>query len=475
MSLIRIVSDGVFIPQRGLEPSDITSLHSSLEEIRDSVFQRDLPSLAKALENDEDVDVDESLKPLDTAFVDLPARLLTAYRNDRSNSELESILAAARGIRERADRVVVIGIGGSYMGARALMDSLCHPYFNELSRGQRGSYPRMYFEGNNVDNDALQGLFDLLVTGNKWSEIEDRWALVPISKSGGTTEPAVAFRLLLSNLQKLAPQDAHKFIVPITGKDGRLDHLTQQLGCEEMLEVPDGVGGRFSVLSAVGLLPAALLGIDIMRLLEGAKAMTEHFQTAAPADNLVLQFAAIGHLMEVKRDANIRILATWAKSLEAVGLWYDQLLAESLGKNELGTTPITAVNTRDLHSRAQQHQQGRYDKLIVNVLPGKPRTDPLLVETSELNQDRLNDIAGKSVPEVLDAAIKGVDEALRGDDRPTISLELGEVNPYTIGQLLQMLMLATVVEGRLLGVNPYGQPGVQVYKTNMDRNLGRTV
>ena len=468
MSLIELKTDGVFIPERGLDRDELSGINDHLGQIRDSVFQRDLPSF-------ESGDIDDELQPLDTAFVDLPSRMLEAYKTHRDNSEVENVLKNARRLAEAVDRVVVIGIGGSYMGARALMESLCHPYYNELTRGQR-AYPRMYFEGNNVDTEAIQGLFDLLVHGNDWSSVDERWALVPISKSGGTTEPAVAFRLLLAQLQRLAKDSAAEFIVPVTGKDGRLDELTKRLGRdkdEKLLEVPDGVDGRFSVLSPVGLLPAALLGIDIVRLLEGAKAMTEHFETAKPADNVVLQFAGVGHLMEMKRGANIRIMAMWSKSLEALGLWYDQLLAESLGKSELGTTPITAVNTRDLHSRAQQHQQGRYDKLIVNVRPGPPRTDSLVVEKSVRDEDQLNEIAGKTVEEVMNAADGGVDEALRSDSRPTISIELEQINPYSIGQLLQMLMLATVVEGRLLGVNPYGQPGVQAYKTNMDRLLGR--
>ncbi|MFP6677173.1 MAG: glucose-6-phosphate isomerase [Pirellulaceae bacterium] len=466
MSLIDLATDGVFIPQRGLQKEELSALDGRLAEIRDSIYERDLSEFAAGTASDERL-------PLDTAFVDLPDRLLHTYKSDRDQSVLNDVLVVARRLSELVDRVVVLGIGGSYMGARALMESLCHPYFNELSRGQRGGYPRLYFEGNNVDNDALQGLLDLLLQGNEWQHVEDRWGIVPISKSGGTTETAVAFRIMLAKLRELTGGTVSDYIVPITGADGRLDQMTKGLGCGEMLEVPDGVGGRFSVLSAVGLLPAALLGIDIVRLLEGAKAMNEHFRQAAAAENIVLQFAAIGHLMDVKRNANIRVLSVWSKSLEAIGLWYDQLLAESLGKNQLGATPITTVNTRDLHSRAQQHQQGCYDKLIVNVLPGRHRTDALTVGHHEKNEDRLNDIADKTVPEVLDAAILGVDQALRGDDRPAIGIELGEINPYTVGQLLQMLMLATVVEGRLLHINPYGQPGVQAYKTNMDRNLGR--
>jgi glucose-6-phosphate isomerase len=466
MSLIELTTDGVFIPQRGLQPEELSALDHRLTEIRDSVFERDLPDFSAGT-------ADGDRLPLDTAFVDLPDRLLHAYKTDRANSVLNDVLRIARRLYELVDRVVILGIGGSYMGARALMESLCHPYFNELSRGQRGGYPRLYFEGNNVDNDALQGLIDLLVPGNKWQHADDRWAVVPISKSGGTTETAVAFRIMLAKLQELAGDTASDYIVPITGKDGRLDRMTKELRCAEMLEVPDGVGGRFSVLSSVGLLPAALLGIDIVRLLEGANAMNQHFRQAASSDNIVLQYAAIGHLMDVKRRANIRIFSVWSKSLEAVGLWYDQLLAESLGKNQRGPTPITTVNTRDLHSRAQQHQQGCYDKLIVNVLPGRHRTDALTVGHRGMNEDQLNDIASKTVPDIMDAAILGVDQALREDSRPAIGIHLGEINPYTVGQLLQMLMLATVVEGRLLDVNPYGQPGVQAYKTNMDRQLGR--
>lgn len=466
MSLIELKQDGVFIPRRGLATDELTALHGTLDTIRQSVFERDLPAYAAG-------DVEEHLQPLDTAFVDLPARLLAEYKGEqRESSELQLILSQARGLADLVDRVVVIGIGGSYMGARALMESLCHPYYNELPRETR-VWPRMYFEGNNMDTEAIRGLFDLLVTGNRWGDVADRWGLIPISKSGGTTEPAVAFRVLLQQLAKLEANDLARYIVPVSGEGGRLDRLTEQLGCQQRLRVPDGVGGRFSVFSAVGLLPAALLGIDIIRLLEGAKSMTEHFQAAPVEDNVVLQFAGIGHLMDKLRGANIRVLAMWSKALEGVGLWYDQLLAESLGKEQLGPTPITTVNTRDLHSRAQQHQQGAYDKFIINIRPGKPRTDAITIDESDRDEDQLNEIAGKTVEDVLRAADEGVEQALRADDRPTMSLELGEINPYTIGQLLQMLMLATVVEGRLLGVNPYGQPGVQAYKTNMDRILGR--
>jgi len=171
--------------------------------------------------------------------------------------------------------------------------------------------------------------------------------------------------------------------------------------------------------------------------------------------------------------ANLRILCMWAKSLECAGLWYDQLLAESLGKRLLGATPLTTVNTRDLHSRAQQHQQGRRDKLFVNVIVDKWRFDALPVGKSEFDQDKLNEIAGKSLPELMSAAIQGTNEAYKSDGRPTIDLHLPTTDVTVMGQYFQWLMIATVVEGRLLGINPYGQPGVQMYKGAMKRILGR--
>jgi glucose-6-phosphate isomerase len=264
-----------------------------------------------------------------------------------------------------------------------------------------------------------------------------------------------------------------ELVVPVTGTSGRLFDLAKALGCPELYEVPDGVGGRFSVLSAVGLLPAALLGLNVVKLLEGAAAMNAHFREAPPGKNVVLDYVGVSHLWETQRGADIRILSVWAKSLESVGLWYDQLLAESLGKAELGAMPLTTVNTRDLHSRAQQHQEGRRDKLITNLIVDRWRCDPLPVGRSEFDQDKLNDLANKTLPELMTAAIQGTNQAYREDQRPTADLYLPDTSEATIGQLFQMFMLATAVEGRLLGINPYGQPGVEGYKKNMGRILGR--
>ncbi len=413
--------------------------------------------------------------PLDAAFYQLPERLRQDYDARGTASELGKILTAADRLARAVDRVVVLGIGGSYMGARALMDACCHPYYNELPRDRRGNRPRVYFEGNNVDNDAANGLRDLLGVGARADAPDDPWAIVVISKSGGTIETAVAFRQLLALLREAVDGDSKRLgqlIVPVTGDEGKLRDLAAELDCLDQFSVPNGVGGRFSVLSPVGLLPAAILGLDVVKLLDGAMAMNEHFQSAPLADNVVLQYVGVSHLLETQRGATIRVLSAWSKALESVGLWYDQLLAESLGKQKKGATPITAVNTRDLHSRAQQHQEGRFDKLHTNLIVDQWRTRPLKVGPSELNQDDLNQIADKTLPDLMDAAIKGTNQAYREGGRPTANLHLPAVDEYHLGQFFQMMMLATVVEGRLIGVNPYGQPGVQLYKRKMKEKLG---
>ncbi len=470
--LLRFDPSGAFIPETGLEPSDVASLGATLEKLRDEVCDIDVKMLAG------DIATPAEKQPLDAGFYTMPERLLAEYEADRSGSELARILAFTKQMMTKVDRVVVLGIGGSYMGARALMDACCQPYFNELSRGDRGSRPRIYFEGNNVDNDATQGLLHLLGANrdHQAKGVDDSWGLVVISKSGGTLETASAFRQFLSALETSCGSDAEKIrerLIPVTGESGKLHDFATELGCPEIFPVPDGVGGRFSILSAVGLVPAALMGINVMKLLQGAAAMNEHFRTAKAADNVVLQYTAVNHLMEVKRGANIRLLSMWSKALESAGMWYDQLLAESLGKAEKGAMPLTTVNTRDLHSRHQQHQEGRRDKIVNNVIVEKYRFDALPIGSRATDPDTLNDIASKTLPDIMKAAIDGTNQALRDDGRPSTNIHLPVVDEYTMGQYFQMLMLATVVEGRLLGLNPYGQPGVEAYKKNMNRNLGR--
>jgi glucose-6-phosphate isomerase len=470
---LRLEIGGAIDDQYGLRHEQLEALYPKLDQLRREIADTD----PKRYEGT--APIPTGYEPLDARFAWLPQEIVTDYRARRDASELGRIFAVSQMLHDSVDRVVVLGIGGSYMGARALMDACCHPYHNLQTRGQRGSKPRMFFEGNNVDNDASQALLEWLreESSSATSEVGKRWAIVVISKSGGTLETAVALRQFVASLESQLGSDAAKWlgklVVPVTGADGKLADFSKRLGCEQVFSVPDGVGGRFSVLSSVGLLPAAIIGLDVMQLLDGAVAMTKHFETAPAAENLVLRYVAVNHLLELHRGCDLRVMSVWSKALEAVGLWYDQLFAESIGKQGKGATPLTTVNTRDLHSRHQQHQQGKNNKVFNNIIVDRYRSDPLAVGMSDRNEDGLNDIAKKTLPDVMAAAIQGTNEALHSDGRPTLNIHLPSTSTFAIGQLMQMLMLATVVEGRLLGINPYGQPGVEAYKKNMSRILGR--
>ena len=345
--------DGALIPEHGITREEIQQLIPRLEQAREEVIKTDLPLFASG----QGIPLEK--QPLDAGFHEMPERILDEYQSNREASELGRILAVAKKLRERVDKVVVLGIGGSYMGARALMETCCQPYFNELTRAERGGRPRMYFEGNNVDNDWSQGLLHFLRTNSVGEGPVGKWAIVVISKSGGTLETAAAFRQFLAALEEQVGRDhLPEYVVPVTGATGKLASLADAIGCQDRFLVPDGVGGRFSVLSAVGLLPAAILGIDVVMLLEGAAAMNGQFRIAPVGENPVLDYVAVNHLLEKQRGVVTRVLSVWSKSLESAGFWYDQLLAESLGKAEQGALPLTCLNSRDLHSRAQQHQEG---------------------------------------------------------------------------------------------------------------------
>jgi glucose-6-phosphate isomerase len=404
-------------------------------------------------------------------------KTLDAYRRKQDTSELGKVIRIANRLREDVDRVVVLGIGGSYLGARALFDALGHAYHNEMPANLRMSKPRIYFEGNNVDNDSLQELLELLENTCVDPNItEERWGAIVISKSGGTIETAAALRAIAGELIRFYGGGADvlpQMLVPITGPKGKLRDLCEAEGYspDDILTIPDDVGGRFSVFSPVGLLPAAVAGLDIRALLLGASTMTKRFLEEPFERNPVLQYAAVNYLMNEEMKKSTRVLAVWSRKLEAVGWWYDQLLSESLGKQGRGATPLTVVYTRDLHSRGQQHQEGTRDKIINNLVIKTAKHPPIMVGMSERNEDDLNQFSRRSYPDLQDAAFKGTMQAYSEAARPTADIVMPTVTEHTIGQLMQMLMLATVVEGRLMKINPYGQPGVEAYKHNMMRIL----
>lgn len=460
--------------QRWCLPSDaLLKAREDLENARQRALN-DLILLRYGRPPDDD---SGSYEALDAGFIDYPERLLDEYKEKGEESEVGRIERVATYLREQADRVVVLGIGGSYMGARALFEAHCDPYHNELTRSEREGIPRIYFAGNNFDNDALAGLLELIeLRAIRPTEVEECWGVVVASKSGGTLETAAALRIVTRAAESYyvgADELLKGLIVPVTGAQGKLRALAEAFGCKHVFTVPEDIGGRFSILTPVGLLPAAVMGLDIIALLEGALVMTKRFRDQPVGENPVLDYVGVAHLMESQRQATIRVLSVWTNRLEATGLWYDQLLAESLGKQERGATPITAVNTRDLHSRGQQHQEGRRDKLITNVVARRPRHAPLRIGHSRYDQDELNRFENEEIPDLLSAAWKGTNRAYLEAARPTTDIILPRLDEFALGQLYQMLMLATVVEGRLIDVNPYGQPGVEAYKHHMNAILAK--
>jgi glucose-6-phosphate isomerase len=449
-----------------LPPNKLKDLEPRLMQVRSKIAtERELKSPPP------------ELSPLDAGFIDLPQKTLDQHRRQGDASVLGRVLTLAGRLREEVDRVVILGIGGSYLGARALFEALRSAYHNELPSKDRQYNPRIYFEGNNVDNDALQELLDLLQLCCVEPENRDeRWGVVVISKSGGTIETAAAYRIFRREMAEyygLHSPRLKQLVIPVTGAAGKLRELCRADGIEDedILTIPGDVGGRYSVFTPVGLVPAALMGLDARALLLGAASMSKKFLEEPFERNPVLQYAAVNHLMFTQADKPMRVLAIWSKKLEALGLWYDQLLAESLGKRGTGPTPLTTVQTRDLHSRGQQHQEGTRDKVINNLVLKAPNHPPILIGMADKNQDDLNQYSRKGLPDLMNAAHHGTNQAYLDVCRPTADLVLPTLSEHTLGQLMQMLMLATVVEGRLMGINPYGQPGVEAYKKNMNTFL----
>jgi len=452
--------------QNYVPPDRLDGMKKAAEQVRGQV------AAERGMSN-----VPPKLQPLQPGFIDLPQTLLDNLRRKGDASELGRINRLATRMRENCDRVVVLGIGGSYLGARALFDALCHTYHNEMPAKLRTGRPRMYFEGNNLDNDALADLLDLLEVSCVEPDVsEERWGAVVISKSGGTLETAAAYRAVRAEAAKFyGPKSPwlKQLFVAVTGPKGKLRDLARAEGLAEddILTIPDDIGGRYSVFTPVGLMPAAVMGLDVRALLLGAAAMTKRFLEEPFDRNPVLQYATVNHILTTEMKKPIRVMAAWSRKLESVGLWYDQLLRESLGKAGKGATPVTAVYTRDLHSRGQQHQDGARDKAITNLYVKTTKHPPIMVGMADRNEDELNAISRKGYPDLMEAAFHGTNQAYAEAARPTADLTLPAISEHAIGQLLQMLMLATVVEGRLSGTNPYGQPGVEAYKANMMRIL----
>jgi len=449
-----------------LSPNRLKDLVPRLNQVRSQLaIERELKQ------------VPAELQPLDAGFIDLPQQILDEHRRRAEEGLLGRVIREANRLRDDVDRVVILGVGGSSLGARALFCALRGSYHNELSSETRLGSPRIYFEGNALDTDALQELLELLQTTCVDPEMrKERWGVIVISKSGATLETAAAYRVFRREAVEYygsRSENLHKLFIPITGPTSKLRELCLADGFtdEQIFTIPDNVGGRFSVFTPAGLLPAAVMGLDVRALLLGATVMTRRFFEEPFEHNPALQYAAVNHLMTEELGKSTRVLAIWSKKLEALGHWYDQLLAESLGKQGRGPTPLTAVGTRDLHARGQQHQEGTRDKLINNLVLKNSQNVPITMAMAERNEDDLNALNRKTLIDLAEAARQSANQAYAEAGHPTADLVVPTLSEHTMGQLMQMLMLATVVEGRLMGVNPYGQPGGEIYRRKMAQLL----
>ncbi len=404
------------------------------------------------------------------AFIDLPQVTLDNYRRKGEDSDLGRVLTLATRLSEQADHVVFLGDAGATLGPRALFEAFLSRHHNQLPPQTRLGVPRIYFEGDSADNDSLQNLLDLLqITCIDPEQREERWAVVALDKSGDALEPAVALRVFRREATEyygLRSEWLTELFAAVTGGKGKLRQLFHAYGHSDanILSVPENIGSPLSVFTAAGLLPAAIMGLDVRALLLGAAAMTKRFLEEPFERNPVLQFAGMNYLMTQECHKPLRVLSAWSSKLETLGWWYDQLLASSLGKQGHGPTPMTMVCPRDLPVRGQQHQEGPRDRLITNLIVRDSKSVPILVQMADHNEDELNQYNRKGLPDIQSATLAGVTKAYFDVARPTADLVLPSLTEHTMGQLMQMLMLATVVEGRLMGVNPYGQPGTEVYK-----------
>ena len=388
-------------------------------------------------------------------WIDLPI--------DYDKEEFSRILKAAEKIKSDSEVLLVIGIGGSYLGARAAIEFLRHSFYNTVSKEIRKT-PEIYFVGNSISSTYINHLKQV---------IGDRdFSINMISKSGTTTEPAIAFRVFKEMMEKkYGKAEAAKRIYATTDKaKGSLKNLALEEGYESFV-VPDDVGGRFSVLTAVGLLPIAVSGADINKLMEGAQAGRKHAMEAEFAENDALKYAAIRNIL-LRKGKEIEIMANYEPSVHFVSEWWKQLYGESEGKDQKGIFPASVDLTTDLHSMGQFIQDGARI-LFETVINIETSREEIIIGEEPVDLDGLNYLAGQSVDFVNKSAMNGTILAHTDGNVPNTVVNIPEVNEYYLGQLFYFFEFACGVSGYLLGVNPFNQPGVESYKKNMFALLGK--
>ncbi|MCX7903217.1 MAG: glucose-6-phosphate isomerase [Caloramator sp.] len=382
---------------------------------------------------------------------------------DYDKEEFERIIKAAERIKENSDALVVIGIGGSYLGARAAIEMLNHTFYNVLPKNKRKT-PEIYFVGNNISPVYMRDLLDVL---------EDKEISVNvISKSGTTTEPAIAFRIFKEYMEnKYGKEGARERIYATTDKaKGALRKLAEEEGYETFV-IPDDVGGRYSVLTAVGLLPIAVSGVDIREMMQGALDGMREYSNLDIFNNPAYLYAAIRNAL-YRKGKTVEIMANYEPGLHYFAEWWKQLFGESEGKDGKGIYPASVDFTTDLHSMGQYIQDGlrHIFETVLNV--EKPRYDVEIKEDKD-NIDGLNFLAGKTMDFVNKKAFEGTVLAHTDGNVPNIIINIPELTPYYFGKLVYMFEKACGISGYMLGVNPFDQPGVEAYKKNMFALLGK--
>ena len=388
-------------------------------------------------------------------WIDLP--------ENYDKEEFARIRKAARQIQSDSDALVVIGIGGSYLGARAAIEMLTHSFYNVLPKDKRRT-PEIYFVGNSISSTYMAQLFEVL-------EGKD-YSVNVISKSGTTTEPAIAFRIFREALeQKYGKEAARKRIYATTDRaKGALKKLADEEGYESFV-IPDDVGGRYSVLTAVGLLPIATAGIDIEAMMQGAADAMREYANPKLSDNESYQYAAVRNAL-YRKGKLTEILVNYEPSLHYVSEWWKQLFGESEGKDNKGIYPASVDFSTDLHSMGQFIQEGSRHLFETVIQVEKPPREIVIGEDKD-NLDGLNFLSGKTMDFVNKKAFEGTMLAHTDGGVPNLIVTLPDMTAYTFGYMVYFFEKACGISGYLLGVNPFDQPGVEAYKKNMFALLGK--
>jgi len=385
------------------------------------------------------------------------------YTSHYDTCEFDRIKRAAKKINDKSDVLIVIGIGGSYLGAKTVIDALTHSFYNDLPKSKRKT-PKIYFAGNQISGTYLSDLLEV---------IEDQEVcLNVISKSGTTTEPAIAFRLLKKAVEdKYGKEEAKTRIFATTDESkGALRTLADEEGYETFI-IPDDIGGRYSVITPVGLLPIAVAGIDIDAFMQGIKEGVDEYSNEDIDSNPSYQYALLRNVLH-RKGKTLEALVNYEPNMAFLSEWWMQLYGESEGKDGKGIFPTKMNNTTDLHSLGQIVQDGPRILFETTVFVETPDKD-IYITSEEKDLDGLNYLAGKPMQFVNESALQGTVEAHVEGNVPNLIIKMPKLDAFHLGKLMYFFMKACGISGYILGVNPFDQPGVEAYKKNMFRILGK--